>query len=220
MLDFGTRLEVILPVALSELLPAEVLAVLARLGVDVVAMCLLLGLLALRRRGGRDLVTACAAFNAGLFAVAQVITSADIGVGAGFGLFAVLSIIRLRSELFSNTQLAYVFSTLSLALATGIPGVPVATGALLSALVVVTIAVVDAGRGRGAPTTATVTLDDVHRDRTVLIAELERRLGVEVVTVTVLEVDLVRETTVVTMVSRPGRDSAGQDRESLRMEQL
>ena len=204
----------------SDLLPADALAVLARLGVDLVAMLLLLGLLALRRRGGRDLVTACAAFNAGLFAVAQVITSADIGVGAGFGLFAVLSIIRLRSELFNNTQLAYVFSTLALALVTGIPGVPVMTGALLSALVVVTLAVVDAGRGRGAVTTATVTLDDVHRDRQSLVAELERRLGVEVVDVVVLEDDLVRETMIVTLTSRPARAAAGQDRVSLSLEQL
>lgn len=210
-----------MPVVPSDLLPADALAVLARLGVDLVAMAVLLGLLALRRRGGRDLVTACAAFNAGLFAVAQVITSADIGVGAGFGLFAVLSIIRLRSELFSNTQLAYVFSTLALALATGIPGVPVVTGALLSALIVITIAVVDAGRARGAVTTATVTLDDVHRDRQALVAELEHRLGVEVVTVVVLEVDLVRETMVVTLTSRPARvAAAGQDRVRQSMEQL
>lgn len=209
-----------MPALSAAALPTEGLAVLAHLGVDVVALFLLLGLLSLRRRGGRDLVTACACFNVGLFAVAQVITSADIGVGAGFGLFAVLSIIRLRSEPFDNTQLAYVFSTLSLALATGIPGVPVGTGALLSALVVATVALVDAGRGRRPVRSMQVTLDTVHSDRTALVTELEVRLGLDVVDVTVLELDLVRETTVVTVTGRTLTGPAAQDRETLRAEQL
>ena len=203
-----------------DLLPPALLDAAARLAVDVVALCALLGLLVLRRRGGRDLLVACAAFNVGLFAVAQVITSADLGVGAGFGLFAVLSIIRLRSELFTTTQLAYVFSVLALALATGIPGVPVAAGALLSVLVVVTLAVADSGRARGATTCSTVTLDRVHPDRAGLVAELEQRLHLDVVDVRVLDIDLVRETTRVEVTARPLSSAEVQERASLRVEQL
>lgn len=209
-----------MPALTAGLLSPEALDVLSRLAVDVVALVLLLSLLARRRRGGRDLVTACASFNVGLFAVAQVITTADIGVGAGFGLFAVLSIIRLRSELFGNTQLAYVFSTLALALATGIPGVPVVTSALLSTLIVLTVAVVDAGPGRRQVTRMRVTLDDVHRDRPGLIADLEARLAVEVVDVTVVDIDLVRETTVVDVTARALSIPAAQAKQSLRVEQL
>ncbi len=121
---------------------------------DLVALAALLTLLAVRRRGGKDVIVACAAFNVGLFAVAQVVSSVDLGLGAGFGLFAVLSIIRLRSELFSNTQLAYVFSVLALALATGPPGVDVVAAGLLASLLVTALALVDsgpAGRRRPAP---------------------------------------------------------------------
>lgn len=203
-----------------DLLTPAVLDVLARLAVDVVALTALLGLLTLRRRGGHDLVVACASFNVGLFAVAQVISGADLGLGAGFGLFAVLSIIRLRSELFSNTQLAYVFAVLALALATGIPGVPVAAGALLSLLIVGALAVVDAGQAKGATSCSTVTLDKVHPDRTQLVAELEARLHLEVVDLKVLDVDLVRETTKVEVTSRPLSSAEVQRRASMRVEQL
>lgn len=201
-------------------LPPELLDVLARLAVDVVALAAVLALLTRRRRGGQDVVVACAAFNVGLFAVAQVITGADLGVGAGFGLFAVLSIIRLRSELFSTTQLAYVFSVLALALATGIPGVPVVAGSLLATLVVLTLVVTDGGCAARATTCATVTLDSVHTDRTALVAEIERRLGVEVVSVTLQDVDLVRDTTRVEVTSRPSTAAQAQARASLRVEQL
>jgi hypothetical protein len=196
------------------------LDVLSRLAVDLVALAALLVLLTRRRRGGQDVLVACAAFNVGLFAVAQVISSADLGVGAGFGLFAVLSIIRLRSELFSNVQLAYVFSVLALALATGIPGVPVGAGALLAAMVVLTLALTDSGRAARATASVTVTLDSVHADRTALVAEIERLLAVEVVAVTLLDVDLVRETTRAEVTTRPLTAAQAQGRASLRVEQL
>ena len=205
---------------LRSLAPPELLDVLLRLGVDVVALTALLTLLALRRRGGKDLVVACAAFNVGLFAVAQVVGSVDLGLGAGFGLFAVLSIIRLRSELFTNTQLAYVFSVLALALATGLPGVDVVAAALLASLLVAALALVDSGPAARATTCATVTLDSVHSDRAALVGALEQRLGIEVVDVTVLEVDLVRETTKVEVRSRPLTAAQVQSRASLRVEQL
>lgn len=202
-----------------DLLSSETVDIVGRLAVDVGAMVVLLGLLAVRRRGGRDLITACAAFNAGLFAVAQVITTADIGVGAGFGLFAVLSIIRLRSELFDNTQLAYVFSTLALALATGIPGVPVLTGGLLGVFIVLTVAVVDAGRGRRPVSSIRITLDSVHRDRAGLVDDLQARLALEIVDVKVVEIDLVRETTVADVSARPVIAEGGRVRPRLHVEQ-
>ena len=203
---------------LSDVPPAA-LATLARLAVDLAALAVLLGLLALRRRGGRDVLTACAAFNIGLFAVAQVLGGAELGVGAGFGLFAVLSIIRLRSELFGNTQLAYVFTVLALGLVTGIPGVPVAVAALLAGLLVVGLAVADAGRTDRSATSTTVTLDSVHPDRTALVAEIERRLGLEVVSLQVLDVDLVRETTKVRVQARPLPRTELRSREGLPVEQ-
>lgn len=179
-----------LPAALPDgLLPA--------LAVDLAALSLLMLLLAWRRDGrASDGLTACVAFNVGLFAVAQVLASVELGVGAGFGLFAVLSIIRLRSDLFTQGQLAYVFSALALALVTGFPGVPLALAGTLAALVVTTVAVLELLRGRGAGTqTCTVVLDSVHAGTPALVAEVERRLGLSVVSVSVLDVDLVRETT-------------------------
>lgn len=199
--------------------PAEYLGVLERFAVDAVALTLLLGLLALRRRGGRDLLLACAAFNVGLFAVVQVISGADIGVGAGFGLFAVLSIIRLRSELFTNTQLGYVFIVLALALVTGLPGVATPMAALLAALMVGTVAVLDAGRG-ARPVCTVVTLDTVAADPVTAAAQVERLLGLQVTSVQVVDVDLVRETTRLEVRHLPLPANQVQARTSQRVEQL
>ncbi|MCW2779026.1 MAG: hypothetical protein JWN17_2751, partial [Frankiales bacterium] len=152
------------------------------LGVDLVALVALMALLAWRRDGrATDGLTACVAFNVGLFCVCQVLTSVDLGVGAGFGLFAVLSIIRLRSDVFTQGSLAYVFSALVLALVTGFPGVPVSLSASLALLVVVTVTALELLRGSSASVqTCTVVLDIVQPHRSGLVAELERRLGLTV----------------------------------------
>ena len=63
-----------------------------------------------------DLVVVYALFNIGLFLALLVIAGGELSMGVGFGLFAVLSIVRLRSEPFSNRELAYFFVALVLAL--------------------------------------------------------------------------------------------------------
>lgn len=181
---------------LATLLPA--------LGLDLAALTALMALMAWRRSGrADDSITACAAFNVGLFAVAQVLSGVDLGIGAGFGLFAVLSIIRLRSDLFTQGQLAYVFSALAVALVTGFPGVPLPLAAALAGLVVVTVALLELLRGRAAAVhSCTVTLDRVHARGAALVAELEG-LGLHVVEVELLEIDAVKETTTVSVRHRP-----------------
>ena len=201
----------------------DLLPFLPALGVDLLALAVLMALLAWRRDGrANDGLTACVAFNVGLFAVAQVLAQVELGVGAGFGLFAVLSIIRLRSDLFSQGQLAYVFSALALALVTGFPGVPLPLAGSLAGLVVLTVVLLEALRGRGNEVeTCTVVVDAVHAGTATLTAELERRLGLQVVAVTVLDVDMVRETTKVLVRHRPTRGAvAPEQRDAALVEQL
>src|SRR3954464_15426789 len=74
-----------------------------------------------RRRPRRGLFMVYSAFNIGLFGVLTVISDKHVGPAIGFGLFAMLSIVRLRSEPFGNADLAYFFCALVLALANGLP---------------------------------------------------------------------------------------------------
>ncbi|HTE61023.1 MAG TPA: DUF4956 domain-containing protein, partial [Solirubrobacteraceae bacterium] len=90
--------------------------VLPRLGLDVAAIATLVYGLFYRRHERMDLVVVYALFNIGLFLALLVIASGELSMGVGFGLFAVLSIVRLRSEPFSNRELAYFFVALVLAL--------------------------------------------------------------------------------------------------------
>lgn len=163
-----------------------------RLFIDVVCVALLAVLVA-QRRPRRGLFVVFATFNLALFSVLTVISERHIGPAVGFGLFALLSIVRLRSEPFSNQELSYFFSALALALINGLRvedrWVPVA----LDAVVLVTLFFVDHPALHRRTARTRVTLDQVIVEPSALRAELERRLGIDVVEVAVVEVDYVRE---------------------------
>ncbi|MGY0017581.1 DUF4956 domain-containing protein [Streptomyces sp. cg35] len=94
----------------------------AHLGLDLLAVALLtFGIFSPRHRG-RDLVPAYLALNVALFAVVAALGEAGGGSGLalGFGLFGVLSIVRLRSDALRHQEVAYYVVTLVLGLLCGL----------------------------------------------------------------------------------------------------
>lgn len=170
----------------------EVSDLVLRLFIDLTSIGLL-ALLIGQRRPRRGLFVVFTTFNVVLFCVLTVITERHIGPSVGFGLFALLSIVRLRSEPFSNQELSYFFSALGLALINGIRIQDRWVSVVLDAAVLLTLFLVDHPAIHPRTARTRITLDHVLTDPVALRAELERLLGVEVVEVSVVAVDYVRE---------------------------
>lgn len=166
--------------------------VVIRLFIDLVCMALLAVLVA-RRRPRRGLFVVFTAFNVALFCVLTVISERHIGPSVGFGLFALLSIVRLRSEPFSNQELAYFFNALALALVNGLRIDDRLIIVILDAVLLGALFLIDHPALHRRTARTRVTLETVIAEPVALRAELERLLGVEVVEATVVEVDYVRE---------------------------
>jgi hypothetical protein len=186
----------------SDLAHADVLA---RLAVDLVAIAVLAHAIYFRRHGRRDLFVVYAMFNVGLFLALVVMTAGRVGVGVGFGLFAVLSIVRLRSEPFSNVELGYFFVALVVALVCGLDlGSPlVAAG--LAAVAVGAAAAIDHPRLVRPSRRTELVLEVVFADEDALRRHVEERLDADVSELSVLELDYVRDITRVAVryTSRP-----------------
>ena len=125
----------------------------------------------------------------------------------GFGLFAILSIIRLRSSAVTQQEVAYYFVALVLGLVNGMRLDDRWLVVAVNALLLVTMFVVDSRPLRDRARRMDVTLDVVHDDDAALVADLERRLGGRVMHHEVNEVDYVRDTMVVDVRYRAGRRS-------------
>ncbi len=168
----------------------------ARLGLDVLSMLLLVGWLYRRRLAAPEMTLVFTALNIGLFAAVTSIGSGHFPTGIGFGLFGLLSLVRLRSAAFTLKDVAYTFVALVLALVNGLPDRNLVLVVLLDALLLVSLWVVDETR-RKTPVTRLmrVTLDTAVTDLESAAAEVRRRISVEPLSVVVEDVDLVRDTT-------------------------
>lgn len=173
------------------------LALLADLAVDLVGIFLLAYVVYYRRHRRRDLLLAYFALNVGLFVVVSMLTATRVDVALGFGLFAILSIIRLRSDSITQEEVAYYFVTIVMGLVNGLRLPDLWLTALLNAVLVLVMYVVDHRQVLPRARRQIVTLDVVHDDTVNLLADLERRLGGRVVHHVVNEVDYVRDVTVV-----------------------
>src|SRR5436309_2040195 len=147
------------------------------IGIDLSAVFLLAYVLYFRRHRRADLLLAYVALNIGIFVAVSLLSTARVDIALGFGLFAILSIIRLRSSAVTQQEVAYYFVTLVLGLVNGL-GLDDRTFIVaINALLLVTMLVVDSRPLRDRARRLDLTLDTIHADDAALVADLERRLG-------------------------------------------
>lgn len=167
------------------------------LGLNLFAATILIFGIYFRRHRRRDLVLGYFAFNVSLFTVAAALGSAgSMNIGVGFGLFAVLSIVRLRSDEATQAEIGYTMVALVIGLLNGLPGLPFEVKLLFTLLLVATMYVVDhpAVLPPDHHARYKVNLDVIYTDPEALRQDLEVRLGGSVKHLIVQEVDYVRET--------------------------
>ena len=166
-----------------------------RLAIDLAATAALVYGLFQPRHQRMDLVVVYVLFNVGVFLALSVIAAGELSMGVGFGLFAVLSIVRLRSEPFSNRELAYFFVALVIALVCALDVGHPAYAGLLAGVALLVAWAIDHPRLSRPSRRLVVALERAYDDDEALREHLRRRLRAPVLEVTVLEIDYVRETT-------------------------
>jgi hypothetical protein len=171
-----------------------------------------------RRNRRADLALAYVAINVSLFCVAVLIVNQmRLGVGFGFGLFAILSIIRLRSEPIAPQEGAYYFVALVLGLINGMQFRDVALARVLDIGLVGIMLVLDNRWLTPRAVRQVVVLDRVYPDEATLRADLQARLGGTVKRLFVRQTDYVRETTDVDVRYVPTRSQPAREPDAARL---
>lgn len=180
---------------MATLFTGDAASLLTRLGIDLLAMLVLVGWLYRRRPSAPAMPLVFSVLNVGLFAALSAISAGSFKAGIGFGLFGLLSLVRLRSTAFTLKDVAYTFIALVLGLVNGLQERQIWLVVALNVLLVLVVAITDDSRSRPATRVMRLTLDHVVLDPAAALAELSQRLAVPVVSVVIDDVDFVRETT-------------------------
>lgn len=173
------------------------MSTLIMIAADLVAIVILAFCIYFTRHRRRDLLVAFVGVNVGVLAVAVMLAGSTVALGLGLGLFGVLSIIRLRSSEISQREVAYYFASLALGLIAGLASDLSLVSFALMALIIVAMFVADHPRLLSGARQLTMTVDRAFGDERELTEHLERTLGAVVRHVTILQLDMVNDTTMV-----------------------
>lgn len=171
---------------------------LLRFGIDIVGVTLLIYGLYYRRHHDKELLTTAVMFNFSAFGVLVVLADVQFSVAAGFGLFAILALFRLRSEQFNKIEISYFFGAVAIAVICSVQGTSLQFVIAVVVFLLLGAFVLDHPRILHSVAGVKITLDKIdHRalsDQPAMRADLGERLGVEVVYYQLKSFDYVNET--------------------------
>jgi hypothetical protein len=167
------------------------------IGANFVAITVLVFGIYFPRHHRRDMVVAYLGINAGVLAIAAILTSVDATIGLGLGLFAMLSIVRLRSTELDQQEVAYYFASLALGLLGGIRLDSYRVALFAMGALVIVLWIGDHPRLLARYRSQTMTLDRAFVDEHEVRAYLANLLGARIHEVVIRRIDIVTDTTVV-----------------------
>lgn len=175
------------------------MAALLAVVIDVLAIMTLVFVIYFPRHRRRDLVAAYIGVNVGVLAVSSVLSSSTVSFGLGMGLFGVLSIIRLRSLEIDQQEIAYYFTSLAIALLAGLTDEPSGLTIGLMVLLLAGMYVGDHPRLYADYRQALINVDRAIADEVQLQQHLATLLGAEIVYTSVAKLDMVNDSTLVSV---------------------
>jgi hypothetical protein len=140
------------------------------------------------------------AFNTVIYFVLSFLTSAEIGVGVGFGLFAIFSILRYRTDSIPIREMTYLFIIVALPVmnSAGAAGAiwPQLIAANLTIMAIMLILEKEWGfHYEASKRIVYEKIELIHPERRAeLAADLEARIGLHIKRIAVGKVDFLRDT--------------------------
>ncbi|MFL6091166.1 MAG: DUF4956 domain-containing protein [Aeromicrobium sp.] len=184
---------------------SDTISLLIRAGLDLMTMLLLVGWLYKSQQSVPSMPLVLCSLNVGIFAAVTIFTTGNglLSQGLGFGLFALLSMLRLRSAAFTIKDVAFTFLILITGLVNALP--TKSWGLLIAVNLAVLFVVLITDTHREAKTTRVmrVVLKKAYSDPAEIRAKVEEKFGLIIESIVIKEVDFVKSTTDLKVEYRP-----------------
>jgi len=183
----------------------------SRLILMMLAISALLRLCYFRNSHSRQYGFALVSFGFGVFFVTYFLHEVEFSMGFAFGLFAIFSMLRYRTESIDTREMTYLFLVIVLSLFGAAGPQSLVLLAALCALLVIIIWVSESvlcSEGFDEKQVLYEKIENITpENRDALVADLEERLGLEVSEVHVANVDFVRDSAALRVFVRRGPHS-------------
>lgn len=172
----------------------------AKLIVDLVAVYILARFIYLKKHHRTDLFLTFFSFNIIVFFISYLLNRVDLSTGAAFGLFAIFSMLRYRTEGISAVDMTYLFLCIALGLVMAVSTGSFFEHLVLAGFVLLMTYLLEKGFVAKRRSKMTILFEKpelAHPDRKKeLIDELVKRTGLKIFQVEVGDIDYLKDAVV------------------------
>lgn len=158
-------------------------------------------------KGNREHAISFLLFGVGVFTITNLLHSVDISMGFAFGLFAVFSMLRYRTESISVKEMTYLFLVIAMSLLSA-----VSSASTLELIILHAIFFLSAGIVEAVLSTPSLQVQEIQYERIdnikpqnhhVFIQDLKFRTGLNVQDVEIVSIDFLRDTAFLRVFHQP-----------------
>jgi len=157
-------------------------------------------------------------FNFVIFLVSYLLNKVDMGMGAAFGLFAVFSMLRYRTENISTKDMTYLFLSIAIGLISSISKSSAAELVILNGLILLVTFLMEGNIFMKKEFSKSVQYENIDmispENHPALILDLKKRTGLNIHRIAIDKVDFLKDTAKVSLYYYEDKKSAGSIQEA------
>ena len=170
---------------------------LIRFGINLVSVIILVRFVYYRYYKKSDIFLSFFGFNLIIFLISYLLNKVNMTMGAAVGLFAVFSILRIRTEGINTKDMTYLFMAISIGLITAVGNGSLLEIIFINSIIIISVILIDGALLMKKEVSQIVEYDKLElispERRTELIADIEARTGIKIHRIEAVSIDFLKE---------------------------
>jgi hypothetical protein len=172
-----------------------------RLAINILAIALLVRFIYYPIYRKKDFFFTFFLFNIVIFIITYLLNKVNLSMGAAFGLFAVFSLLRYRTENISAKDMTYLFVVIALGLITAVNKGTILETLLINGTILISAYLLDADLLIKNEKTKNIVYENIElikpENRLLLLEDLKKRTGLNIHQVRIDKIDFLHDTAIV-----------------------
>jgi hypothetical protein len=179
-----------------------------RLVINFISVILLIRFIYFKRYKRKELFFTFFIFNFSIFLITYLLNKVDMGLGAAFGLFAVFSMLRYRTENIDTKDMTYLFLCIAMGLITAIAKASALELCILTGSILILTFLLESGFLLKKESTQTIQYEHIEMIKPenygLLLNDLKTRTGLNIHRLSIGKIDFMRDTALITIYYSEG----------------
>ncbi|MCC7301352.1 MAG: DUF4956 domain-containing protein [Bacteroidia bacterium] len=170
----------------------------SRLAINVLCLFLLVRFIYYRNYRNTEFLFTFFIFNLVIFLITFLLNKVDMSLGAAFGLFAIFSMLRYRTEGITAKEMTYLFVVIAIGLICAVAKGTAVELLLINLMIITAIYLLESSIFFKRESTQLINYENIEmvntQTREALIEDLKKRTGLNIHRIAILKLDYLRDT--------------------------